>query len=61
MFPIIGFLAHQILSIVGSHIETKMIFLLTKILTNHRRCRLQIENLEKMIFANKNWHNVNRI
>jgi hypothetical protein len=47
MFPIVGFLVHEILSIVGSHIETKRIFLLIRILTNLRRCHLQIENLEK--------------
>jgi hypothetical protein len=33
MFPIVGFLARQILGIVGSQIETKMICSLAKILT----------------------------
>ncbi len=27
------------------------------ILTNLKRCHLQIENVEKLIFVNKNWHN----
>ncbi len=27
------------------------------ILTNLRRCHLQTENLEKLIFVNKNWPN----
>ncbi len=31
------------------------------ILTNLRRCRLQTENLEKLIFVNKNWPNDPRI
>ncbi len=34
MFPIVGFLACQILGIVGSQIETEMIFSLIGILTN---------------------------
>jgi hypothetical protein len=40
MFFIVGFLPCQILSIVGSQIETKRIFSLVGILTNLRRCRL---------------------
>ncbi len=31
------------------------------ILTNLRRCCLQIKNLEKLIFVNKNWPNDPRI
>jgi len=61
MFPTIGFLALQILSIVESHVETKRIVLLTRILINLRRCHLQIEILEKIIFVNKNWHSENRM
>jgi len=53
MFPIVGFLVWQILDIVGSHIETKKIFSLAGILTNLKRCRLQTENLFKMIFVKK--------
>ncbi len=55
MFPIIGFLACQILSIVGSQIETIRFFPLTCIFTNLNRCCLQSNNLEKMIFVSKNW------
>ncbi len=40
MFPTMGFLARQILGIVGSQIEAKRIFSLARILTNLRRCRL---------------------
>jgi len=31
------------------------------ILINFRRCHLQIENLEKLIFVNKNWPNDHKI
>ncbi len=55
MFPTIGFLAHQILGIVGSQIETKRIFSLTCIFTNLRRYHLQFKNLENLIFVSKNW------
>ncbi len=47
MFSTIGFLAQQILGIVGSQIETKRIFTLTRIFTNLKRCRLQLEKLTK--------------
>jgi hypothetical protein len=47
----------QILGIVGSQIEIKNIFSLTEILTNLKRCHLQLDNLEKWIFMNKNWLN----
>jgi hypothetical protein len=45
------------LSIVGFQIETKRIFSLARILINLKRRHLQIENLEKLIFINKNWPN----
>jgi hypothetical protein len=60
MFPIVGFLAQQILGIVGSQIETKRIFSLVGILTNLRRCHLQLENYEKLIFVSKKWPNDTR-
>jgi U3 small nucleolar ribonucleoprotein component len=44
------------LKIAKSHIETKHIFTnLTSIPTNLHQCRLQINNLEKLIFIHKNW------
>jgi hypothetical protein len=52
MFPTIGFLARQILEIVGSQIEPERIFSLAHIFTNLKRC-LQLENLEKLIFVSK--------
>jgi hypothetical protein len=47
-------LAQQILGFVGSQIEIEMIFSLAGILTNLKRCRLQLENLEKLIFIRRN-------
>jgi hypothetical protein len=44
MFPIVGFLACQILGIVRSQTKTETIFSLTCILTNLRRCHLQSKN-----------------
>lgn len=38
LFPIVGFLTQQILGIVGSQIETKRIFSLSRIFINLRRC-----------------------
>jgi hypothetical protein len=55
MFPTVGFLACQILSIVGSQIEIERIYFLTGMLTNLWRCHLQSENLENLIFVSKNW------
>jgi hypothetical protein len=34
---------------------------LVGILTNIKRCHLQIENSEKLIFVNKNWPNDSRL
>ncbi len=60
MFPIVEFLAWQILGVVGSQIET-ILFYLVGLLTNLKRCRLQTENLKKLIFINKNWPSDSRI
>jgi hypothetical protein len=57
MFPTIGLLAWQTLGIVGSQIKIERIFSLASILTNLRRCSLQLENLEEKKFVNKNWPN----
>jgi hypothetical protein len=54
MFLIVGFCAREILGIVGSQIEIERIFLLVEILINLKRCHLQLENLNKLIFVNKN-------
>ncbi len=61
MFPIVDFYVGQILRIVGSQIEIEKIFSLVRILTSFRSCCLQPKNLDKLIFANKNWFNDSRI
>jgi len=54
MFLVMNFLARQILSIVSKQIEIEIIFSLIGILTNLRRCCLQSNFLEKLMFVNKN-------
>jgi hypothetical protein len=61
MFPIFAFLAHQILGIVESQIEIERIFSLVDIFTNLRRCHVQTNNLERLIFMSKNWQNDFRV
>ncbi len=53
MFPTMRFLVCKILGIVGSQIETEIIFSLAKILANLRRFKLQLENLEILIGFSK--------
>ncbi len=50
-FCAVGFLAKQILGVIGSQIETKHIFPLVGILTSLRRYWLQSEILDKLIFV----------
>jgi hypothetical protein len=54
MFSIVYFFAKQILSIVEYQFEVEVIFSLTRILTRFSRCCLQLKNLNKLIFVNKN-------
>ncbi len=61
MFPTIGFLASQILNIVGSQIKIERIFSLMRILTNQRRCHLQLDNLKLFIFVSKKLPNDLRV
>ncbi len=53
----IGFLACWILGIVESQIAMKGIFSWIEILIKLRKCHLQLNNLDKLIFVNKNWPN----
>ncbi len=53
----VGFCARIFLRIVGSQIETKIIFPLNGIFISLKRCRLQLENLDNLIFVNKNHPN----
>jgi hypothetical protein len=50
MFSIVGFLASQILGIVGLQIEIQRMFFLARL----RRHRLQPKNLNFLIFVSKN-------
>jgi len=54
-FYTVGFLQNKILGIVSSQIEIENIFSLARILTSLKRCKLQIENLDKLIFVSQNW------
>jgi hypothetical protein len=56
-FPNVNFLAKQILQILESQIETKHVFNLASGLTTLRRCRLQVDNLDRIITMVKNWPN----
>ncbi len=61
MFLKIGFLVCQIIGIVKSQIEIERFFSLMGTLTNIRRQHLQLNNLEKLIFMNKNWSSDRRV
>ncbi len=54
MFPNVGFSTQVISGIVNSQIEIKIIFFLVNIFINLRRYCLQLDNIEKLIFVNKN-------
>ncbi len=47
-------LARQILGISTSQIETKRIVSIARVLTRLRRCQLQTNNMDKLIFFHKN-------
>jgi hypothetical protein len=49
-----GISCSSILGIVCSQIEIEFFFSLAEILTNLRRCHLQSNNLNKIIFVSKN-------
>jgi hypothetical protein len=50
VFPLVSFLACQILGIVRSQIKIERIICLVSIFTNLRKCCLQSNNLERLIF-----------
>ncbi len=54
LFSIMAFFVHQILGIIGFQVKTERNFSLVGIFTNLRRCRLQLDNLDKLIFVSKN-------
>jgi hypothetical protein len=56
-YPNVGFLARQILGILGSQIETKCIFSIVGVLPNLRCYRLGFDNLDALVMICKNWLN----
>ena len=54
-FPTVGYLARQILGIVGSQIEIERVFSIAGILTALCRCRLGSKNLDQLVLLVKNW------
>ncbi len=46
---------------MGSQITIEKIFYLVGILTNLKRCHLSSNNLDKLLFVNKNWPNDPRV
>jgi hypothetical protein len=54
-FPIVVALVRQILGIPNNQIEFEFIFSIVGILRAFKRCRLQTNNLDKLIFVHKNW------
>ncbi len=61
MFPIVRFLAQKFWVLLDLKLKQKIFFSLVGILTNLKRCCLQIENWKKLIFVNKIWLNNPRI
>jgi hypothetical protein len=54
LFPIVAFLARHILGIIVFQIKIEKKKSLVGIFTNLRRCHLQSNNLNKIIFVSKN-------
>ena len=54
-FPTVGYLARQILGIIGSQIKIERVFSIAGILTMLRRCRLGSKNLDQLVLLVKNW------
>ncbi len=60
-FSLVTFITCQILGIVSSQIEIEKIFSLVGMFANLKKCRLQLDNLNKLIFVTKNWPNDPRV
>lgn len=54
-FPNVGFLARQILGIVGTQVETERIFSVVGLITDARRRHIGPENLNKLVLIRENW------
>ncbi len=54
-FPTIVTITQHILEIPTNQIETKQLFSIAIILTTCCKCHLQIDNMDKLVFVNRNW------
>jgi hypothetical protein len=54
-FPNVGFLARQILGIVGTQVETERIFSVAGLITAVRRRHIGPDNLNKLVLIRENW------
>lgn len=54
-FPNVGFLARQILGIVGTQVETERIFSVVGLITAARRRHIGPDNLNKLVLIRENW------
>jgi hypothetical protein len=54
-FPIIAILVQYIISILVSRIKIECILFIVGILIALHRCHVQMNNMDKLIFVNKNW------
>ncbi|KAG0556897.1 hypothetical protein KC19_11G087000 [Ceratodon purpureus] len=54
-FPNVGFLARQILGIVGTQVETERIFSVAGLITAVRRRHIGPDNLNKLVMIRENW------
>nr|XP_024359895.1 uncharacterized protein LOC112274515 isoform X1 [Physcomitrium patens] len=59
-FPNVGFLARQILGIVGSQVETERIFSIVGVITEIHRRHLGTDNLDKLVLIRENWKDDSR-
>ncbi len=57
MFFIIEFLPCKIVEMLATNYDKEFLFCLIEIFTNLRKCCLQLDNLNKLIFVIKNWLN----
>ncbi len=59
-FPYLGFLAHQVMEIVGSQIKVEWMFNMARVIIGLKQCQLGIENLDNIVLITKNWHEDSR-
>jgi len=52
-FPYLGFLAHQVMEIVGSQIKVEWMFNMARVIIGLKQCQLGIENLDNIVLITK--------